>query len=73
MAYLEEAGYVTVAGDISRVGKGISAQAAHGTVLETLASYGSCYLILFYSKFPVIKHHRKFFFDPLKGLYCFSF
>jgi hypothetical protein len=39
----------------SRVGKGISAPAAHGTVRETLASYGSCYLILFYSKFPVVE------------------
>ena len=29
----------------SRVSKGISAQASHRTVLETLASHGSCYLV----------------------------
>ncbi len=28
----------------SRVGKGITAQAAQGTVRESLPSYGSCYL-----------------------------
>ena len=28
----------------SRVGKGISVQAAHRTVRESLPSYGSCYL-----------------------------
>ena len=40
----------------SRVGKGISAQASHGTVRDSLPSYGSCYLILVYSKFPVKEH-----------------
>ena len=30
----------------SRVGKGISAQAAHGTVRESLPSYGSCYPVM---------------------------
>jgi len=30
----------------SRVGKGISAQAAHGTVLESLPSHGSCYSVM---------------------------
>jgi hypothetical protein len=28
-----------------RVGKGISARAAHGTVRESLPSYGSCYSV----------------------------
>ena len=32
---------------VSRVDKGISAQASHGTVRDSLPSYGSCYLILF--------------------------
>ena len=31
----------------SRVGKGISARAAHRTVLDSLPSYGSCYPIIF--------------------------
>ncbi|MDB5192462.1 MAG: hypothetical protein JWQ96_2025, partial [Segetibacter sp.] len=39
----------------SRVGKGISARAAHGTVREALTSYGSCYLTLFNSKLPVVE------------------
>ncbi len=30
----------------SRVGPGITARAAHGTVRDSLPSYGSCYLIL---------------------------
>jgi hypothetical protein len=30
----------------SRVGKGISAQASHRTVRESLPSYGSCYPIM---------------------------
>ena len=59
--------------DASRVGKGIAARAAHGTVLETLASYGSCYLILFYSKFPMVEQNRYFFFNSFKLFQCFSF
>ncbi len=35
----------------SRVGKGIAAQASHGTVRDSLPSYGSCYLIFVYSNF----------------------
>ena len=31
----------------SRVGKGISAQASHRTVRDSLPSYGSCYTITF--------------------------
>ena len=35
-----------VAGDNSRVGKGISAQAPHRTVLETLTSHGSSHSVI---------------------------
>ena len=42
-----------------RVSKGISAQASHRTVLDSLPSHGSCYtnliLALVISKFPMVK------------------
>ena len=57
----------------SRVGKGISARAAHGTVREALTSYGSCYLTLFNSKLPVIEQRRTFFSDTTVVLHCLGF
>jgi len=57
----------------SRVGLSIAAQAAHGSVREALTSYGSCYLILFNSKLPVVKQCRVFFSNSTVVLHCFSF